>query len=264
LATVDFSGVEARGLAWVAQDAGALDVLASGQDAYKIAACSIFGVAYDDVTKVQRQAGKVAELACGYGGGVGALTKMARQQGFSFEAAGVDPQEIVDAWRDLHAPVVRFWRELEDAFASAVRGTEAEASCFTCTPADDGSAVAVWLPSGRPIIYNDARIVAGKYGRPALAFHGTKSGVEHTYGGKLCENVIQGLCRDLMAEALVKAEDAGLCPVLHVHDEIVAEVPASAAEAGLELLTAIMLDLPAWADGFPIGAAGHLGKRYRK
>lgn len=264
-ATVDFSGVEARGLAWVAQDGAAIEALTSGQDAYKIAAGAIFGASYDDVTKAQRQAGKVAELACGYGGGVGALTKMACGIGFDFEAAGVDPQEIVDAWRELHAPVVQFWRELENAFTSAVRGYEADASCFTCTPAEDGSGVAVWLPSGRPIVYNEARF-ARQPGRdrPGLAFLGTKNFVEHTYGGKLTENVIQALCRDLMAEALVKAEDAGLDPVLHVHDEVVCEVPANAAAEGLEYLTACMLDLPEWAEGFPIGAAGHIGKRYRK
>lgn len=264
-ATVDFSGVEARALAWVAGDTAAIDVLTSGRDAYKVAAGAIFGVPYEAVEKHQRQAGKVAELACGYGGGVGALETMAHGMGIDFAAAGAEPQEIVNAWRELHHPTVDFWRELENAFASAVRGYEASASVFTCTPAEDGSGVAVWLPSGRPIVYNETRF-ARQPGRdrPGLAFLGTKNFVEYTYGGKLTENVIQALCRDLMAEALVKAEDAGLDPVLHVHDEIVCEVPTSAAAEGLEYLTACMLDLPEWAAGFPIGAAGHVGKRYRK
>jgi DNA polymerase len=104
--------------------------------------------------------------------------------------------------------------------------------------------------------------VPGQY-RPSIAFHG-RFGVEHTYGGKLTENAIQALCRDLMADALVRAEDAGLCPVLHVHDEIVCEVPRNAGREGYELLKAIMLDVPEWAEGFPIGAAGHVGRRYRK
>jgi DNA polymerase len=263
LATCDFSGVEARGLAWVAGDAAALDTLASGRDAYKVAAAAIFGVSYEDVTKVQRQAGKVAELACGYGGGVGALENMARGIGFDFAAAGVEPAEIVAAWRALHWPVVEFWRELERAFASAVRGTEASASVFTCTPSEDGTGVAIWLPSGRPIVYNETRY-ASRNGRPALAFLGTKNFVEHTYGGKLTENVIQALCRDLLAEVLVKTEDAGLAPVLHVHDEAVCEIPANAGAEGLEYLTEIMHDLPEWAHGFPVGAQGHLGRRYRK
>jgi hypothetical protein len=205
---------------------------------------------------------------CGYGGGVGALENMARASGADFAAVGVDPAEVVAAWRELHAPIVQFWYALERAFASAVRGYEASASVFTCTPADDGSGVAIFLPSGRPIVYNETRVTkrVDRYGRPrdALAFLGTKNFVEHTYGGKLTENVIQAMCRDLMAVALVKAEDAGLDPVLHVHDEIVAEVPANAADEGLEYLTAIMTDLPEWAEGFPIGAAGHVGRRYRK
>jgi DNA polymerase len=265
LATCDFTGVEARGLAWAAGDGAAIEALTSGKDAYKIAASAIFGVEYDAVTKAQRQVGKIAELALGYQGGVGALENMARGNGVDLAALGVDPLDTVNAWRDLHWPVVEFWREIENAFASAVRGEEARASVFTCTPSEDGSGVAIWLPSGRPIVYNETRF-ARQPGRkrPGLAFLGTKNFVEHTYGGKLTENVIQALCRELMAESLVKADDAGLDPVLHVHDEIVSEVPASAADEGLEYLTAIMLDLPEWAEGFPIGAAGHVGRRYRK
>jgi DNA polymerase len=91
---------------------------------------------------------------------------------------------------------------------------------------------------------------------------GTKSGREHLYGGKIAENVIQAMCRDLMADAFVRAERAGLCPVLTVHDEIVADVPRG--REGYAELKQIMLTLPEWAAGFPVGAAGHWGKRYRK
>jgi DNA polymerase len=198
---------------------------------------------------------------CGYGGGVNALEKMARQNGLDFSAAGVDPQAVVDAWRTLHAPIKRLWYALEDAFLAAVRGEESQvtwsAGAFTFTPSENGRDVAVFLPSGRPVVYNEVRESPGKYTRPALSYQGTKFR-EHLYGGKLCENVIQAFCRDLMADALVRAEDAGLEPVLHVHDEIVC------ARGGLEDIRAIMLDLPEWAAGFPIGAAGHAGARYRK
>ncbi len=264
LATCDFSGVEARALAWVAGDSAALDVLASGRDAYKIAASAIFGVPYDEVTKAQRQSGKISELACGYQGSVGALENMARGMGVRFEDAGADPAAIVAAWRELHHPIVDFWREIERAFRMAVAGEEASASVFTCTPADEGGAVAIWLPSGRPIVYNETAFNPGKYGRPSLTFLGTKNFREHTYGGKLTENVIQALCRDLMADALVRADDAGLAPVLHVHDEICVELPETAEQEGLEYLSEIMHALPEWAGGFPIGASGHGGKRYRK
>lgn len=264
-AVCDFTGVEARALAWCAGDHEALNIIASGTDPYRVAAASIFGVGYDDIPKgdERRQVGKVSELACGYGGGPRALSKMAQNLGVDLRALGVNAQAVVDAWRDQHAPIVWFWREVEDAFREALDGNEGAADRFSFTPSDDGHDVAMFLPSGRPIVYNGVHTADGKYSRPELAFSG-RFGEEHTYGGKLVENAIQGLCRDLMADALVRAEAAGLDPVLHVHDEIVAEVPANAGAEGLEYLHAIMTELPAWAEGFPIGAAGHVGRRYRK
>ena len=121
----------------------------------------------------------------------------------------------------------------------------------------DGRDVAAFLPSGRPVVYNEVRESPGKYTRPELSYQGTKFR-EHLYGGKLCENLIQAFCRDLMADALVRAEDAGLEPVLHVHDEIVCRA------GNLDALHGVMTTLPEWAEGFPIGAAGHEGMRYRK
>jgi DNA polymerase len=174
----------------------------------------------------------------------------------------------VRGWRKLHAPIVRFWYRMQDAFVSAVQGRRAEVACFAFEPSSDGSAVAAILPSGRPIVYEDARATQtpGRYGRPRweLSYQGSKPHREHVYGGLLTENLIQAMCRDLLADALVRSEAAGLCPVLHVHDEIVAEVPASVAREGYEYLHEIMTTLPAWAEWFPIGAAGHFGRRYRK
>jgi DNA polymerase len=262
LAVCDFSGVEGRGTAWCADDAKALDVFASGRDPYKVMAAQIFGRPYSEIGKDERrQVGKVAELACGYGMGA---AKFGANNGPALDAAGVDASAVILAWRTLHAPTVRFWYALEAAFASAVAGTPATVDRFDFVPAEDGNAVAIFLPSGRPIVYNETRCTRDYKGRRQLSYLGTKSGREYTYGGKITENVIQAMCRDLMADALVRCEAAGLEPVLHVHDEIVCEVPRSAELEGYECLEAIMLDVPAWAEGFPIGAAGHTGIRYRK
>lgn len=262
-AVCDFSGVEARGTAWCADDWGALDVFASGRDPYRVAAAAIFGVSYDAVSKEQRQAGKVSELACGYGGGAGALEGMAAGMGIDLAASGVDAQAIVDAWRELHAPIVRFWYAVERAFAAACRGDAATVDCFSFVPASDGSAVAAILPSGRPIVYPAAQAGRDHKGRLQLSYQGPLFR-EHTYGGALTENLIQALCRDLLADAMVRCERDGLPIVLHVHDEIVAEVPASAEREGYEYLHEVMTTLPEWAAGFPIAASGHTGKRYRK
>ncbi len=271
LAVCDYSGVESRGTAWCAGDQGALDVFAAGLDPYKAAAVDVYGVPYEAITKPQRQVGKVAVLALGYQGGHRAFEKMARQNGVSLE--GVDAPAVVAAWRRAHQPTVRFWYDLERAFVRAANGSAARCSVFECVPSDDGRDVAIFLPSGRPIVYPEVRLRRDERGRPKVSFAPAKGGAgtyvneagelrADLYGGKLTENVIQALCRDLMADALVSAERAGLAPVLHVHDEIVAEVPRGAE--GLDVLQRIMLHLPEWAQGFPIGAAGHYGRRYRK
>jgi DNA polymerase len=257
LAVCDFSGVEARALAWAAGDYRALETFRSGKDPYKVAASIIFGVAYDQVTKVQRHVGKIAELACGYGQGGRKFAETAALMGADLAAAGVNSFEVVKSWRRLHAPIVRFWRDVEDAFVKAIAGEASTVACFEFVP--NGRDVAVFLPTGRPIVYRGARL--GSDG--GIVCDGAH-GPEHTYGGKLVENLIQALCRDLMALCLVEAESQGLRPVMTVHDEIVVEVPRSAGQAGYDALHRIMTTVPTWAEGFPLGAAGFVGVRYRK
>lgn len=301
LAVEDFSGVEARATAWVAGDLKAIDVFLSGRDVYKVNATTIFpGLRYEDVNKVQRTAGKMGELACGYQGGPGAVDRIAKGQGVDLAALGVDTQAVVDGWRALHPKIVRLWRNMQDAFLRAAEGHSEKVGPFDFVPSSDGQDVAIFLPSGRPIVYGNVQIGRGKFGpectyvggwdpvfkcvmcekthpAPLDAPQGTTSGCPHCggghswlvgreklYGGLLTENGIQGMCRDLLAEALVQAERAGLCPVLHVHDEGVCDVLARAAAEASAELHQIFLTLPEWAKGFPIGAAGHHGERYRK
>ena len=164
-----------------------------------------------------------------------------------------------------HADAAGFIRLFSLPTRVESRQREAAPSDADAAPArgrDDGRDVAIFLPSGRPIVYNDAQMV-NDGARTSLAYHGAR-GIEHIYGGKIVENVIQAMCRDLLADAMVRAERAGLPVVLHVHDELVCEVPAAGAREASELLHAIMLHLPEWAEGFPIGADGHAGVRYRK
>jgi DNA polymerase len=265
LAVCDFSGVEARALAWASGDLKALEVIASGKDAYKIEAANIYGCSYDDVDKAMRGIGKVAVLACGYGMG---HAKMYANNSAALEAAGIDPKEVVDAWRKLHAPSVRFWRDCEDALVLAIGGRPSKVSCFDFCPSDNGRDVAVYLPSGRPIVYREARcsdtVTSWGATKSSPSFLSTKGMREHTYGGKIVENLIQAMCRDLMADALVRVDDAGLSPVMHVHDEIVCEVDGAQGAVALEYLHEIMTTLPSWATGFPVGAAGFHARRYRK
>jgi DNA polymerase len=281
-AVCDFSGIEGRATAWHSGDVNALDVIASGKDAYIINAAQIFGVRYEDIAKsdVRRQAGKVAELACGYQGGWRALEKMAKQQRVNLTASGADSKKVVAAWRALHPQIVQAWADCEAAFLKAARGEQAQWSHFSFVPSSDGEDVAIFMPCGRPIVYPKVEIGNGKYGKPSLTYeghhdarpkdeNGERYGVpapirEHVYGGLVLENIIQSWSRDVMTAAMVRVEDDGLCPELEVYDELVCEVPANAAQEGYEYLHAIMIDVPEWAQGFPVAAAGHTGKRYRK
>lgn len=303
LAVEDFSGVEARATAWIAHDDKAIEVFLSGRDVYKVNATTIFpGLRYEDVNKVQRTAGKMGELACGYQGGPGAVDRIAKGQGVDLMALGVDPQNVVNGWRALHPKIVRLWRDMNDAFLCAARGSSARVDRFEFVPSSDGLDVALFLPSGRPIIYGNVQIGRGQYGPECTYVGGWEPvwkcprcpkkestspapldaraddrstcpkcfgstllvGREKVYGGLLTENGIQALCRDLMFDALIRAEEAGLCPVLRVHDELVCDVPACAVEEAQAELHQIMITLPEWAKGFPVGAAGHHGRRYRK
>lgn len=263
LAVCDFSSVEARWIAWTAGDEKALDVFRSGKIPYKVAAATIFGIAYDDVVKGSDEydIGKKAELSCSY-----AMGAKKFELKYAPSRVGVDAADIVRGWRELHAPIVQYWRALEDAFVAAVRGSEVHLWPYKFVPGSDGASVAIFLPSGRPIVYNQTGLSreVGFNGRTHLSpyYIGTKGHREHLYGGKIAENVTQAGCRDLMMAGLVHAERAGLAPVLRVHDEIVCDVPRG--REGYEALREIMLTLPEWARGFPVGAAGHFGFRYRK
>jgi len=267
LAVCDFSGVEARALAWAADDQPAIGVFQSGRDPYKVAASIIYGVDYSAVTKPQRDVGKIAELALGYQGGEGAFSKFA--EGYGIDLSALDVPAIIRAWRSAHSPCVNFWYACQRAFiAAAEGGHNAWAGPFEFVPSSSGADVAVYLPSGRPLVYRDAHVLRGDGARPQCAHYGQVKaglwGTVYTYGGKLTENLIQAFCRDLMADAMVRVEDAGLPVVLTVHDEIVCEAPAEAAQEAYEYLRHEMTTLPAWAAGFPIGASGYWGARYKK
>jgi DNA polymerase len=267
----DFSGVEARATGWAAGDEPTLDVFRSGADPYKAAAVDIYGVAYDDVTKAQRQIGKVAVLALGYQGGEGAFSKMA--SGYGIDVSELDVQAIVDAWRAAHRSTVSFWYACQRAFVAACTdGRSTHVGPFEFCPGTDGS-VAAFLPSGRPLVYRDAeahQLSSSASGRPrwSCTHYGQIKpglwGTVHTYGGKLVENLIQATCRDLMAHAMLECERVGLPVVLTVHDEIISEVTECEARDAYDEHRRIMSTPPDWALEFPLTADGFYGRRYRK
>jgi DNA polymerase len=282
LCVLDYSGIEARGLAWAAGDDDAIEVFkafdaGTGRDPYCIMASTLFGFEVTKEHKPQRGLGKIAELMLQYGAGADAFTASCEKDGADLDALDISADDVVTAYRkEAHPAIARLWKDCEKAFAAACQGRARRAGKWTyeAHPAADGKGgVDVWcvLPSGRPIVYTNATVKPGtrktKDGRSCkvqgLSYQGRRFR-EHVYGGLLVENATQALCRDLLADALVRCEDAGLDPVGHVHDEGICEVDFKLGAEGLEAMREIMSSPPRWARGLPIRLDGFHSVRYRK
>lgn len=264
LTVVDFAGIEARCVAWMAGDHEALEIFRTKGDPYRALASKLFEVPPDQVTKDQRGIGKRAELGCGYGMGALKFEATVRKYGGDWAKIPVTPQQCVDVWRAAHAPIVWFWRNLERAAKDAVKYGQGECWPTRWAATDDG--VLCELPSGRCLRYYEMTLREGERGEELLytGERGHIVGRIHTYGGALTENVVQACSRDIMALALIECEAAGLRPVMHTHDEIVCEVPNNEAKDALALQEIIMRNVPPWAVGMPIDVDGFICKRYRK
>lgn len=257
----DFSAIEARVLAWLADEQGPLDVFREGGDIYIHAAMSIYNCLYDDVTPEMRQIGKVAVLALGYQGGVGAFQTMAKAYRVVVEDEAADAIKV--KWRKAHKKIVRFWYDLEAAAINAVkyRGHAFEAGpiTFKC----HGDFLFAKLPSGRRLAYFRPTLANEK-----LTFWGTDSKLGgrwaklSTYGGKLAENVTQAVARDLLSEAMLRLDALGYWVVATIHDEIICEVRKG--DGSLAEMEEVMCQLPDWATGLPMDAEGFECERYRK
>lgn len=277
----DFSAIEARVLAWLAGEQKVLDTFAAKEDIYKAAAGGIYGKPSDQITKDERQIGKVAVLALGYGGGKGAFQAMAN--GYGVKVSDDQAESIKQAWREAHPNIVRFWYDLENGANYAVETGE----WVRVGPIQfrkKGSFLWCRLPSGRMLCYPypELRTVITPWGAEKLtltymavvadpktkvledphAFGSWKR--VSTYGGSLAENVTQAVARDLLAHSLITLEDLGFPVVMHVHDEIVVEIESSCESGTLSKIEALMSQAPAWAQGLPLAAEGWRGNRYRK
>jgi DNA polymerase len=286
LAIADFASIEARGLVWCADDEQRLADYAAGVDTYCDLAGRIFGYKVTPDRKRERAVGKVAVLGCGYGMGANKFADKCEKDRVDLAAANTSADAVVEAYRDAYPKVAGvknsqgwreggLWKSLEQAARRAVSGRGA-IEAGKCRFQREGDDLVVVLPSGRRLFYCNARIErAGKWGgndaaddgscsRTEIVFDGPRKPRISTYGGSLAENVVQAVCRDLLADSLLRCEREGLPVVLHVHDEIVLEVPVEQAEAALHRLLEIMSTPPDWAAGFPIEVEGFWAERYFK
>ena len=262
----DFSAIEARVLAWLADEEWRMKVFANGGDIYCASASAMFGVPVEKhgVNHELRAKGKVAELACGYGGGVGALKAMgADKMGLS----DADMQAIIDKWRKANPKISNFWSIMENCAKYAVRNRTIKhcrkGISFECV----GEYLFVHLPSGRKISYFHPKIVKDINGKERLTYEGssqTNSGwsVHGTWGGKLVENIVQAIARDCLATAMLNLDYFGYKIVMHVHDEVIIEMPKGVGT--LEEVLKFMRHPLKWAPDLKLNAEGYETEYYRK
>jgi DNA polymerase len=263
----DFSAIEARVLAWVSNERWRLDVFNGDGRIYETSAERMFNLVSGSVTKGSpyRQKGKIAELALGYGGGVGALTTMGALD------MGLDEAELpklVRMWRNANPAVTSFWYTLDTMLKECLLNYPPVTKHPYVSVTKEHKVLQIKLPSGRRLTYQDARW--SNEGRIAEARYvgmnqtTNKWELQDLYGAKATENVVQAIARDCLAEVLIYAEEKGYNPVFHVHDEIICEVPEVNAMAAYEDIMARMATPPVWAQGLPIKGDGFICDYYNK
>jgi len=265
----DFSAIEARVISWLAGEDWRLEVFRTHGKIYEASAAQMFKVPIESITKTSpmRQRGKVAELALGYQGGENAMIAMgALDNGLARE----ELKPLVSKWRAANKKIVKLWAKAEDAVMTVLDGEPKATICGRVRVYMKKRTLLLELPSGRRLCYVNARLEPHQKfsGQWSIVYDGVgqerKSwGRVDSYGGKLTENIVQAIARDLLADSMLRLAAAGFRIVMHVHDEVVLEVPRSDATA-LQRACAIMGQAPAWADGLPLRADGYECEFYKK
>ena len=261
----DFSAIEARVIAWLAGEKWRLDVFNSHGKIYEASAAKMFNVPIEEVTKEQRGKGKIAELALGYQGSIGAMQK------FGAGAIGLSESDMmatVAAWRKNSPKIVNLWYRIEETVKNALIGytsVNIELDYVTLPVHASANFLNIGLPSGRSIYYFLPRLKEGKIHYKGKSEGDEKKGyiTTQTYGGKLVENITQAIARDCLAEALLRLSAQEYEILFHVHDEVVLVAKEGTPEE-LERVNALISASPHWAPELPLAAAGYISEYYKK
>ena len=259
----DFSAIEARVIAWIAGEQWRQEVFAGGGDIYCASASQMFHVPVEKhgVNGHLRQKGKIAELALGYGGSVGALKAMGALN-YGLQEEELKP--LVDAWRLSNPHITKFWWDVDKAASTCVRertATETHGIRFFY----QSGIMFIVLPSGRRLVYVKPKMGLNRFGNESVTYEGVGEQKKwlrlESYGPKFVENIVQATARDILAEAMLRLNAAGYRIVMHVHDEAVIEAPP---ETELSDICSIMGQTPAWASGLLLRADGYVCDFYKK
>jgi len=268
-AVSDFSAIEARVLSWLASESWRMEVFATHGKIYEAAAAKMFNVPIELVTKSSdyRMRAKNGELALGYQGALGAMVRMA---GPKTTLTKEDMLSIIKIWRKTNPKIVKLWDDMNECAIYAVsEKTKVETGYRGVSFEFDGKVMRMNLPSGRSISYFEAHLITNKFGSTAIAYKNidqvTKKWCDtETYGGKLVENAVQAISRDILVNSMANLDNAGFKINMHVHDEIICEVPIELGEQKLKEMEDIMkLEIP-WAKDLVLGAEGYVTEYYKK
>lgn len=259
----DFSAIEARVIAWLAGETWRNEVFATHGKIYEASASQMFQVPIEEIAKGSplRQKGKIAELALGYGGSVGALKAMgALEMGVSEE----ELQPLVNAWRTANPKIVRLWWEVDKATMTAVSErtvTQTHGIRFECK----SGMLFINLPSGRQLAYVKPKIGQNRFGSESVTYEGVGTTKKweriESYGPKFVENIVQAISRDILSYAIRRLDRMGLSIVMSVHDEVVIE---ASDEVSLEAVCQSMAETPPWTEGLLLRADGYMCPFYKK
>lgn len=251
----DFAAIEARVISWISGEEWRLEAFRNGKDIYCETASQMYKVPVvkHGVNGHLRAKGKVAELACGYQGGIGAMKRMDRGGSIPEE----ELQAVVDAWRAANPKIPKLWRTCELAAKTAIREHRTVRVNHGIAFSYINGNLFIKLPSGRKLCYWDTRLkLDPRDGREHIVYMGVNQetkrwGETETYGGKLVENIVQATARDCLAVAMTRVDAAGYTIVMHVHDEMIADVPVDDSEAP-DIINDIMGQPIDWAPGLPL------------
>jgi len=262
LTIVDYSGIEARVVQFVAQDEEALEVFRQGLDPYKWMAQRIYGVEYGEVTSKQRFTGKQAILGLGYQ--MSAKKFVSMVESYGEEISSREATLAVKTYRSTHRKLTGFWVSINRGAVMALQRPNKLIKVNKYVSfLLEGRFLYMVLPSGRRLAYYQPKLESSSWGDQTFSYLSMNEKHQyvrtHTYGGKLTENLVQAFARDLLTEAITLLLSKGYRVITHIHDEIVVLGMDS-----LDEITELMCIVPEWAEGLPLAAEGFTSTRFKK
>lgn len=259
----DFSAIEARVMGYLAGEGWVMEEFRGAGKIYEQTASKMFHIPIGEITKGSpyRARGKVASLACQYGGAEGALISMGALNFVEEE----ELKGLVQSWRTANPHIVNYWYEIDGAVKAAVKERKMTKIGMVTVYYQSGM-LKIALPSGRVLSYVRPRMTVNRFGSESVSYEGIGTNRKWTriesYGAKFCENIVQATARDVLAEAMLRLEKKGFDIVCHIHDEVVLEVPEGTSS--VKEVNEIMAVCPDWCEGLPLKAAGFESPFYKK